>query len=683
MILHADFETASRLDIRKSGGNRYAEDDSTRVLMLNYALDHEPVRIWLPHEEPEIPRDLRDMLHDNDVHVGAFNAMFEYLIFKHCLGVEIPFERIVCVQMMAQSLGLPGDLDQLMTDALRVDSDFQKSREGKKLIQLFCQPNRRTKARPWDWNDWTTHPAEWGRFCEYGGQDVVAERKAYHIMRKYLPNLDEIRHRWCIAQRINERGVAADLEIALGAQKISKTTKDVVAAQMRDLSGLDNPNSVQQLLPWLIDRGYPFNNLRKARVLMALEYHENELHDDAIKMLNLRMQSSKTSVSKMIALQSATCRDGRLRGMFQFRGASRTGRYGGKIVQLQNLARPVKHVEPHLADAREMLREADYEMCNAIFDNPLEVVSSCVRSVLHAPPGKKLVVADYAAIELAVLAWLTGCKFWLNVLRKGQDPYKAFGVHFLGKAYELIDKIERNWCKPGALGSGYRLGGGFLREDKNGDLVKTGLWGYAESLGVKLTQEQAARATEVYRSLSPEIVDFWYEIESAVLGCIRDKQPRKITGGLLIDIRAPFLRIRLPSGRRLHYCRPKIKTSKVLGGRDPDGTPRYFDATNMSYEGIDQDTKQWVRQTTHGGKLTENVVQAIALDVLDYGLEQAEIDEFNVVLHVHDEAAAEVDEDDDAHGLPQLLKTLSRLPPWAEGLPLQAAGYEATWYKKD
>lgn len=221
-----------------------------------------------------------------------------------------------------------------------------------------------------------------------------------------------------------------------------------------------------------------------------------------------------------------------------------------------------------------------------------------------------------------------------------------------------------------------------LSTDKNGDVTKTGLWGYAESLGVKLTQEQAKIATDVYREISPEVVNFWYDLEQATLETIRDQKPRTVRG-LVIDIKPPFLRIRLPSGRRLHYCRPKIEKRKVRSGTNEDGTPKFFDAINFTYEGQDQTTKQWVRQATHGGKLTENVVQAIALDVLNYGMEQAENDGFETILHVHDENGTMCDDDDSDHGLDQLVDCITRRPPWGRDLPLAAAGWEGHYYRKD
>lgn len=684
--LHADFETASEVDLKQNGLDRYAKHPSTRVLMLQYAMGDHDVHAWYPHLGP-MPAALRAMLLDPEVELHAFNAEFERMIFLHVLGIDIPLERIVCTQAIAASLALPLDLDRVTTDALRLPPEYRKDKRGGALIDLFCKPNRKTKARPQDWNDYNTHPQEWEDFCQYGRQDVIAERKAESVMLRYFSDddLSEMRRLWVMCQRINERGVPVDMSVVRGGQTIASRTKEVLLEQMIELSGLGNPNSTDQALEWARDRGYPYNNLRKERVQMALEFEAQWMTEECIQFLRLRQMAAKTSVTKLAAMERVVSADGRLRHMFQFRGAARTGRYGGRTVQLQNLARPHRDVAHMLDSARDIVKTGDYEECALVFPSPLDVVSSSIRSALYAPAGKKLVVADLAAIELAVLAWLTGCKFWLEVLRNKLDPYKSFGVHFLRIAYELITKAQRNECKPGALGAGYRLGGGFLREDKNGDLIKTGLWGYAESLGVKLTQAQAAEAVRVYRELSPEIVAFWYDLEAACLDCIRDPKhtPRKVRS-LVIDIKAPFLRIRLPSGRRLHYLRPKIQRAKVVSGRDEDGNPITFDTLNMTYQGMIQGSNAWGRIHSHGGKLTENVVQAIALDVLNEGMEIAEEQDFETILHVHDEIGTLCDEGDEDHSLDKLIQCMvGKTKPWMEGLPLAAAGYEAPYYRKD
>ena len=562
--VHNDFETKSKVDLKACGTDVYARHPSTQVLMLHYACDDHDTHAWYPHLDPEVPAALRRLAADPEVMFVAHNAQFERAIWLHVLGIDIPLERWICTQAMAASLALPLDLQQLTDNALHLSDGLQKSKDGKALINLFCKPrpeSRITEKKPHEYEDWNTKPDEWDRFCKYGHQDVIAERRVYKILSRYITDMPEMLRLWCMGQRINERGVPIDLALVRGAQVIAAKTKEALTAKMVELSGLGNPNSAPQALAWLTERGYPYSNLRKERVAMALEYHSDKMTKDAIKFLKFRQFAAKTSNTKYAAMERATHTDGRLRYMFAFRAAARTGRYGGRVVQLQNLPRPHRQVKKYLDAVRQLIRDEDFEALCLLFDNPLDVLSSSIRSAIAPPPGYKFVVADLAAIELAVLAWLTKCVFWLDVLQKKRDPYKSFGVHFLNKAYELITKAERDECKPGALGAGYRLGGGFLSEDKNGDITKTGLWGYAENMGIKLTQKQAAHAVAIYRDISPEVVQSWYDLEAAVLDTIRDKQPRRVCG-LVIDIRAPFLRIRLPSGRYLHYCRPKIETKQ-------------------------------------------------------------------------------------------------------------------------
>lgn len=677
---HLDYETASDVDLKACGLGRYAEDESTRVLMAAYAIGDAPPEIWLPHLEP-MPDKLCRMLEDPECELVAHNAAFERAITKHVLGIDVPLERWTCTQAMSHSLALPGDLDRLTT-VLKLK--HRKNKRGKALIKLFCEPNRRTKKNPQEWNDWNTHPDEWSEFVGYCLDDVRAERHAHLVLSRYLPSYrGESTDLWVLAQKINERGVPVDLGFIEAANSIADKEKEILRRRMTEISGIANVNAPGQVLEWLVARGYPFNNLRKPRVKMALEFHADKMTKAAIDLATMRLQAARTSTTKLVAMMRAACSDGRLRHMFEFRAASRTGRFGGRVVQLQNLARPDKAIEKFLEFARSVLATGDHASTAVYFDNPLDAVTSSIRSAITAPPGYILRVADFAAIELAVLAWWAKSKFWLDVLRQGLDPYKSFGVHFLNKSYDEITKGERFICKPGALGSGYRLGPGFLYEDKNGDVVKSGLWGYAENMGVKLTQEECQRSTTVYRELSPEIVDLWYELDRVVLDVIRDQKPRKITGGLIVDIRAPFLRIRLPSGRRLHYCHPRVETRKVKSGMDADGNPTYFNATNMTYMGMDQQTKQWVRMTTHGGKLVENVTQAIALDLLNAGMVNAEEDGFTTILHVHDEIGTLERINDSKHSLDALIRSITRLPDWAEGLPLNAAGYEAPFYRKD
>lgn len=707
--LFADFETRSRVDLRKTGVDVYARDPSTRVLMLSTALNGEDTKLWLPHKRPELPAALRALIEDPDVIIVAHNAAFERAIFEHVLGIKIPACRFLCTMAMAYCLALPGNLDQLTRDALRLPVRYQKNAEGKKLIQLFCKPrpkNQITAKNPREFNDWESHPVEWARFCAYCHQDTVSERKVFQVLRAFFPNIDETFALWAYDQDINQEGYPLDLELIEGAIKIAARAKVEFTKKMKEMTGLANPNSNAQAVEWLRDRGYPFASIKKDRVKIALADFKAEMTKEAKDFLALRSQATKTSVMKYTAMLRAVADDGILRNTLQFCGAGRTGRWAGRVAQLQNLPRPVKAVEEHLDYVRQVIRDNDYETLEFLFGNPLDVLTSSIRSAIAAPPGKVLNVCDLSAIELCVLAWISNCAFWLDVLAKKLDPYKAFGVHYLDKPYDEITKAERNECKPAALGCGYRLGGGTLVGDYP-DQKKTGLWAYAESMGVQLTKEAAEKAVAIYRNLSPEVKQMWYDLENAARDCIRDKMPRTV-GMFVFDIKPPFMRIRLPSGRHLFYCRPMVKLiqrpvyelnddpespnygqplknefGEPIQATDRNGVLVYTEKWETSYEGVHQTSKKWVRMDTHGGKLVENIVQAIARDILVFGMLKAREAGFNIVGHVHDELISLDDADDAAHTPKQLEACMTVIPPWAEGLPLDAHGFASPFYKKD
>lgn len=624
--VYCDFETRSKVDLKKVGVDNYARHPSTRVLMLALAVDDGPAGLWELHKRPAVPLSLRALIDDPNATFVAHNAAFERAIFKHVLDVDIPPHRWICTMAMAYSLALPGALDQLTRDALKLKGDFQKIGDGKRYIQIFCKPrpkNHVSAKNPHEFNDWDTHPEEWNLFGVYCRRDVVAERKVFLLLRKFFPNLDETFDLWAYDQQINDSGFPLDLDLIDGAIALAKEAKTRLKREMIELSGLSNPGSTPQALAWLRERGYPFASIKKDRVKIAIVDFGDHMTEEALQFLTLRANANKTSVKKFDAMLRAVADDGILRNTLQFCGAGRTGRWAGRVAQLQNLPRPMKRIEKHLDYVRQLIRDCDYDTLELLFGNVLDVLVSSIRSAIIAPPGKILNVCDLSAIELCVLAWISGCEFWLDVLKKKLDPYKAFGVHYLGKPYEQISKDERNECKPAALGAGYRLGGGELR-GQYPDQIKTGLWGYAASMGVELSQAQSKRAVAVYRDLSPEIKQMWYDLENAARDCIKDQQPRQV-GDFTFDIRAPFMRIRLPSGRYLFYCRPQVKLVRTpLYERDEDGNirydsygepipelddngrPKFMEKGQVSYEGVHQTTKAWVRIETHGGKLIEN-----------------------------------------------------------------------------
>lgn len=698
-----DFETKSKADLRKVGVDNYARHPSTRVLMLALAVNNGNAGLWEPHKRPSIPPTLQALIDDPDVIFVAHNAAFERAIFKHVLGADIPPHRWICTMAMAYSLALPGALDQLTRDALKLKGEYQKIAAGKKYIQTFCKPrpkNHVTAKNPHEFNNWDTHPQEWDEFCGYCLQDVVAERKVFLLLRKFFPNLDETFALWAYDQEINDAGYPLDLDLISGAIALAKEAKKRFTAQMIELTGLANPNSTQQALAWLQARGYPFASIKKDRVKVALADFKDQMTDEALLFIKLRSAATKTSLKKFDAMLRAVADDGILRNTLQFCGAGRTGRWAGRVAQLQNLPRPVKRVEKHLDFVRQLIRDEDFDTLELLFGNVLDVLVSSIRSAIIAPDGKTLNVCDLSAIELCVLAWISGCEFWLDVLRKKLDPYKAFGVHYLGKPYDEITKDERNECKPAALGAGYRLGGGELR-GQYPDQIKTGLWGYAASMGVELSQAQSKRAVAIYRELSPEIKQMWYDLENAARDCIRDQEPRRV-GLFVFDIRAPFMRIRLPSGRYLFYCRPQLKKIRqivyqrdesgnliydkfgdTIPKKDEKGEIEYWEKWEISYEGVHQTTKAWVRMDTHGGKLVENIVQAVARDILVHGMLEARKAGFNIIGHVHDELISLDDEGDEARSVEALRECMSKVPTWAKDLPLDAAGFTAKFYRKE
>lgn len=697
-LLFSDFETASKIDLKKCGLDRYARDKSTRVLMLAAALNDGAIGLWEPHKGP-MPRKLRALIDDPEVIIVAHNAAFERAIFRHVLGIDIPAERFICTMAMALALSLPGKLGQLVRDALKLGPEWQKVDEGSKYIQRFCKPRPATHVtanNPHEFNDWETHPEEWALFAHYCRQDVEAERKVFRVLRQFFPSLHEMFKLWSYDQEINQNGYPLDVPLIEGAIEIAKTVKAAFKKRMIEVTGLVNPNSNVQLMPWLRERGYPFASIKKNRVKIALADFGDQMTEECIKFLKIRAEATKTSVMKYNAMLRAIGDDAILRNTLQFCGAGRTGRWAGRIAQLQNLPRPAKHVEAHLDEVRQLIRDGDADTLDFWLGNPLDVLVSSIRSAIAAPFGKVLTVCDLSAIELCVLAWISGSEFWLDVLARKLDAYKAFGEHYLGKPYDQITKAERNECKPAALGCGYRLGGGDLVGEYP-DQTKTGLWGYAESMGVEMERPAAKRAVEVYRDLSPEVVQLWYDLENAARDCIADQQPRRV-GMFVFDIKPPFMRIRLPSGRHLFYCRPKVeKKTKTFVQTHDDGTPIYEKHTDgtlhvktttsvkyqTTYEGVHQTTKKWVRMDTHGGKLVENIVQAIARDILVHGMLKARAAGFTIIGHVHDELIALEDIGDDAHNHEALEECMRDVPEWAKGLPLDAHGFQSQFYKKD
>lgn len=673
--LSIDLESASSLDLFKYGLDNYSRN--ARILMCAYAYDDEPVKLWQAHEG-RMPADLREGLLDPTIQKHAFNAQFERVMLSRCLGIDIPIPQWRDTMVQALYLSLPGKLADA-GPVVGIAEEKQKLADGKRLIRKFCQPRRPTKDKPWAWANWETDPEDWELFGRYCKNDVEAERAIAKKLAGF-PVPDSEWELWFLDQEINDRGMPVDMQLVDNAIGMVELEKRRLARQLKTLTGLRNPMSTTQFQGWSTARGYPFSNIRKASVQRALS--DYELSDELRKALDVRQWANKKSVEKYHAIKHMTGPDHRLRYQFQFYGAQRTGRWAGRGVQLQNLARPLKHVEKNLDAATEMIRDNDYDTLAMEFGNPMGVLSSCIRSAFRAPEGKQFVVADLNAIENRVLGWLADCDKMLDVFKEGRCPYLSFGVELYGISYDelwheykVLGKGEkRTNSKPAVLGAGYGLSGGDLTKDKNGDTIKTGLWGYAEALGIKIPREEAHRGVQVFRQAYPEVVQMWYDVERAAKETIITKRPHR-AGKIEFDIKAPCLRMKLPSGRHLHYIRPKIELKTFKGREGP------YERQVITYEGIDQKTKKWGRVGTHGAKLVENGDQGISRDVLAHGLMLAARKGFVLVGHVHDEGIAEQDTGS-AQNVALLEKCLSYKKNFAPSMPLAAAGYEGPFYKK-
>lgn len=702
--LFHDYETRSRIDLKDRALAVYSRDVSTRPLMLSWALNDDPVKLWLPHESL-IPAELEDALADDRTIKVAHNAPFEHAITEHALLLPTPIQSYRCTQMMANSLSLPSDLHTL-SRVIGLPAEQQKMDEGKRLIKKFCGPRKPTKVKPWEWADWATDPEDWALFCKYCIIDTEAEREVFKRLSKFPIPAKEYKL-WFLDHKINTRGVPVDLDFVEKALEIAEKEKDLLTHKMRVLTGVANPGSTPQLLPWLKEHNYPFNDLQKDHVKRALADFTDGLGDitmtpEAIECCELRLQAARTSPTKYAAMLRANV-DSLLMFMFQFGGASRTNRWGGRIVQLHNLPRPDKAVKKRLELARELILKGDHEGLQREFGVVMDVIASSIRSAIGPRKGKRMMVVDLAQIEVRVLAWLTGCKLMLEEFAQGLDTYKAFAQHIFFKPYDEVTDEERNISKPGKLGCGYYLGAG-KQKGRYPDTEKTGLWGYAENMGIKITREQSAKAVKTYRETYREVPDFWHDIEAACRELIKTQKPQTV-GKIKMDIMQPFMRIHLPSGRCLYYLRPQIEEimfpteveewREVNGAFDEDtgkwvdfGEVRRIKVTvekmkpklSITYEGYN-DNKFWDRIITYSGKLTENIVQAIARDKLADDMLLADEEGYEIFLHVHDEIGAEVDENSEL-SFKDLEHLMAQPPAWAPDMPMGAEGYEAAFYRK-
>lgn len=675
--LHLDYETAADVDLTKVGLDVYTSPRSRpHVLMgayrLNGSLQH-----WEAHKRV-LPAELKEAIRDPDVQKWAFGGQFERVVSERVLDIETPIKSWRCGMVLAYMMSFTGGLKEV-GEQIGLSIDKQKLDDGKRLIRKFCVPQRMSKNQPFEWRNWITDPEDWELFCEYNRQDVVAEEAEVHRLIKY-PIKDFQWDNYHLDQIINDRGIPVDPEFVRNVIWMSEKRKAELIAGMKKITGIDNPGSVSQLMPWLLSEGYPYDDLRKESVTKALKRHKNkeiELTDDCKTVLELRQWAARTSVKKANKAQDVVGDDGRARYLFQFAGASRTQRFSGREIQSQNLMRTPKELDfedddgERLTCATNIIRNGEYNAFELFIDEPMLCLTGAMRGMFRAPDGRVFKVRDFNSVETAGLAWVARCPAMLEIFRKGKDPYISFGVHFYRKAYEEITRAERQICKPAVLGCGYRLSAG---KDENG--VKTGLLAYAENMGVELTLAEAERMVVVFRDTFSEIKQFWYDCEECIRYVLKTHQTAKL-GFVQLEWCKPFLLIRLPSGRCIYYYKPNLE-QRVFTASNGDKYTR----TVFTYMGRNQKNHKWMRLEGHGGVVTENIVQAFTYDMLMVKLRQLHEVGFFLIGHSHDEGMVEENEGDDDY-TSELMQELFVEPiEWALGFPLGASGWEGQFYRK-
>lgn len=699
--LHIDYETYNEVSLPDVGTRNYCDNPALEVLMAAYALNDGAVEQWVPAEGEPAPRLLMEMLRDPEVEKWAWNAPFEINVTNaEVCEVDVTQWRDAMVQALHCSL--PGALEKA-GPVVGLEEDKKKSTKGKALMRKFSWP--RVSRRQKDFGSlirtyWHEKPAEWEEYKDYNRQDVIAERAIMKKLRKF-PMPDEEWELWFLDQQINAAGIPVNRAMIENAIKLyeealgSAQLGTGAFGQMARLTQLDNPNSLPQLLPWLKEHGYIFDDCQKGHIQTARRYFDEQPerwsedrwdeykeNTDLKEVLDLRLETSRTSIKKYYKFRDTISSDDTINYALQMNGAARTARWGGRLIQPQNLPRPEGEFEEYQAVLADGVWHLDLDTLLMVHDNVFDVLASAIRPTIQAPEGYVFVDADLNAIENRVLGWMARCDKILDVFRLGRDPYISFATYLYGRSYDelwheykvLKQKGPRTIAKPGTLGCGYAMGAGEVRENKkNGELEATGLVGYAWNMGVtSFTQEDSKLSVDTFRREFKEVEDFWYAFERAARKCVRTGN-RTEHNGIRFELEAPFLKMILPSGRKLYYLRPRIEAVKTPWGED---------RMQITYEGKN-DRGIWTRINTTPGKLTENADQAISRDLLVHGMKIAARRGIDIRLHVHDQILGLVREDDADRALKVLIESMEEQPWWAEGLPLGAAGHTTKVFIKD
>ena len=643
--LSIDLETYSDQPLAKTGVYRYVESPDFEILLFAYSVDGGPVQqIDLACGE-KIPSEILSALEDETVTKWAFNANFERICLSRFLGYPtgdyLEPGSWKCSMIWAAYMGLPLSLEGV---GAVLGLEKQKLTEGKDLIKYFCQPCAPTKSNGQRTRNLPEHaPDKWLAFKRYNIRDVETEMSIQARLSKY-PVPDSVWEEYHLDQEINDRGVGLDMELVRQAIQMDGRSRSELTQAMKELTSLDNPNSVQQMKQWLADNGVETDTLGKKAVAELLKTAPPQLQ----KVLTLRQQLAKSSVKKYQAMETAVCADGRARGMFQFYGANRTGRWAGRIIQMQNL--PQNHLDD-LSEARGLVRVGDFDALEMLYEDVPDTLSQLIRTAFVPQENRKFIVADFSAIEARVIAWFAGEKWRQDVFAEGKDIYCASASQMFGVPVEKhgVNGHLRQKGKIAELALGY---GGSV-----GALKAMG------ALEMGLQEDELPALVSAWRQANPKIVQFWWAVDHAVMDAVTRKTTTK-THGIIFSARNGMLFITLPSDRSLAYVKPKIGENRFGGGC-------------ITYEGIGG-TKKWERLESYGPKFVENIVQATSRDILCYAMQTLRC--CSIVMHIHDEVVIEADR---RMSLQAVCDQMGRTPPWAKGLQLRADGYETDFYKKD
>lgn len=639
--LSIDLETFSDVDLPKCGVYKYTENINFEILLFGYSVDGGEVCVVDLASGEKIPDEILDALTDENVTKWAFNASFERTCLSRFLGVKLSPKSWKCTMIWSAYLGLPLSLKGVGA-VLKLDA--QKMDEGKDLIRYFCVPCKPTKANGYRLRNYHCHaPDKWEFFKRYNKRDVEVEMEIQQKLSRF-PVPDFVWAEYHLDQEINDRGISVDMKMVKQAIAFDKRSKDELSDAMKKLTNLENPNSVMQMKLWLAENGLEVDSLGKKEVAELLKTAPSELTE----VLILRQQLAKSSVKKYQAMENAACLDNRARGMFQFYGANRSGRWAGRLIQLQNL--PQNHI-PDLEQARNLVKSGNYNALEMLYEDIPDTLSQLIRTAFVPRKGMKFIVADFSAIEARVIAWLAGEQWRMDAFAKGEDIYCASASRIYGVPVVKhgINGHLRQKGKIAELACGYGGSVGAMKAMGGSDLG--------------LSDAELKQIVEDWRTASPKIVQLWWDVDKAVTTCITSRLDTK-THGLRFRYESGFLFIELPSGRRLAYVKPRIGENQ-FGGKA------------VTYEGVGG-TKKWERIESYGPKFVENIVQAIARDLLMNAMKN--LREYDIVAHVHDELIIECPLDT---SLSEICKIMAKTPSWASSLVLRADGYECEFYKKD